>query len=584
MRTFTRPAALLAVCVLGASALSPAEALAAATAPAQCRIAAQSIMVPGAAQQDTPTCLPDLTTPGLIAAGRTDASDWATLTSVRTAPQPATAGLQVDGYFPDDSTTNGEYGKKHDAQFVMRFPDVWNGKLLVTGAPGVRKQFALDRAISDWAVAHGYAFASTDKGNTGNAFFRNGARSGPGDAVLEWHDRVRELTLAAKQTAVQVYGTAPQRTYMTGISNGGYLTRWALEHNPELYDGGVDWEGTLFTPDVNLLTFLPPTLKNYPTYAAMVAPGAQAAHDAIIAAGFAPGSESLWREHYTIYWDLTQRVFREEFDPTYDGSTEAGTPFCQAGQGISGCDADYNYAKRPQAVRDAIAKVSLTGNIGKPMLTLHGTLDTLLPISQDSDIYQPMIANAGRSASHRYYRIEAGNHVDSFADTNSAVRPILPCYYDALLALDAWVVQGQAPPVDGTVPRPTSGDEANSCALPPRPAATTSPPATTTPPATTAAATTTPPVVSGNGAGGNGVGDGLGGVPRPGDGGVGTVTAPLGTPVALARTGAPITDTVVLGLLTLLLGTVMLLVARNTPGDGHPRRGTTTAAPRSPRR
>ena len=36
---------------------------------------------------------------------------------------------------------------------------------------------------------------------------------------------------------------------MTGISNGGYLTRWQLENRPDLYDGGVDWEGTLFDSD-----------------------------------------------------------------------------------------------------------------------------------------------------------------------------------------------------------------------------------------------------------------------------------------------------------------------------------------------
>jgi hypothetical protein len=32
---------------------------------------------------------------------------------------------------------------------------------------------------------------------------------------------------------------------MTGISNSGYLTRYAVENNPELYDGSVDWEGVL---------------------------------------------------------------------------------------------------------------------------------------------------------------------------------------------------------------------------------------------------------------------------------------------------------------------------------------------------
>ena len=45
---------------------------------------------------------------------------------------------------------------------------------------------------------------------------------------------------------------------MAGISNGGYLTRWQLENRPDLYDGGLDWEGTLFRADgPNLFTYLP---------------------------------------------------------------------------------------------------------------------------------------------------------------------------------------------------------------------------------------------------------------------------------------------------------------------------------------
>jgi hypothetical protein len=53
-------------------------------------------------------------------------------------------GLQVDGYFPDNSSFNTTHGWNHDSQFVLRAPDDWNGSLVVAGAPGLRKQYACD--------------------------------------------------------------------------------------------------------------------------------------------------------------------------------------------------------------------------------------------------------------------------------------------------------------------------------------------------------------------------------------------------------------------------------------------------------
>ena len=432
-----------------------------ATAAAACP-EGSAIAVPGAELQRV-ECHADLSATALSAVGRSDTSDWATLHSKQSTNPPAGAGIQVDGYFPDDSTTNTTYGWNHDAQFVIRLPQRWNGQLVVTGAPGVRKQYANDYIISDWVLSQGYAYASTDKGNTGTSFFSNGSRSAPGAAVREWHDRVSELAVAAKQVVAQRYGTAPARTWMTGISNGGYLTRWQLENRPELYDGGVDWEGTLFRPDgPNLFTYLPTALRDYPQ--ASVDP---AARQRMYDVGFEPGSESLWPDHYTVYWDLTQRVYREAFDPDYDGATKAGTPFCRTG-GPAGtataCDAEYDYASRPQSVKDAVASVSLTGKIRKPMITLHGDLDALLPIRTDSDVYTSMIAQAGKSKIHRYYTIEDGNHVDGLVDTQPTVlRPILPCYREAFLRLTSWVTTGAQPPASQTVTRPTTGDLANTC-------------------------------------------------------------------------------------------------------------------------
>ena len=296
-----RRPACLAAALLGLAA-PPASA---ATCPNQ-----GAVRVPGAERQ-VADCLDDLTTKGTVASGHTDRSDWQTLHSSRSRnPDTAVPGLQVDGYFPDTSTTNAYRGWMHDSQFVIRLPNDWNGKLVVTGAPGVRRQFATDYVIGDFVLARGYAYAATDKGNSGPNFFRDGGR--PGDAVAEWHRRVTELARAAKAAVQSRYGRAPERTYMTGISNGGYLTRWQLENRPALYDGGVDWEGTLMLADgPNLFTYLPVALRNYLAWKR----GDEAAHRAMLAAGFAAGSEQQWDDHYAEYWDLTQRVYREEFDP-----------------------------------------------------------------------------------------------------------------------------------------------------------------------------------------------------------------------------------------------------------------------------
>ncbi|MGH3716100.1 MAG: tannase/feruloyl esterase family alpha/beta hydrolase [Micromonosporaceae bacterium] len=423
--------------------------------PAGAVDACPRLWVPGAEHAEV-ACLDDLTTAGTVASGHTDPNDWAGLHAPGTGNPSGVPGIQIDGYFPDSSTLNNTHGWKHDSQFVLRLPERWNGGLVVTGAPGVREQYANDFIIADWVLARGYAFAATDKGNVGAEFYTDGVR--PGDAVLEWHHRVTQLTRAAKAVAAQRYGTAPRRTYATGISNGGYLARWQLERHPNLYDGAVDWEGTLFTRGgPHLLTFLPPALRHYPKAAA----GDPAAHQAIIDAGFAPGSEPLWAFHHAYYWDLTQRIYREEFDPGYDGDTRAGYPFCLPGS-LPGCDTDYDYASRPRAVHDAVERVSLTGTVSKPMITLHGTLDTLLPIRVDSDVYAAM----GAKPRYRYYRIEGGNHVDGLYPVHpELLRPILPCYRAAFAALEGWVERRAAPPASRTVPRPAEGDLVNHCDL-----------------------------------------------------------------------------------------------------------------------
>ena len=371
--------------------------LAGLTVPAE---AHRPVRVPGAEYQQV-AHLDDLTTAGTVASGHTNPADYAGLTHSGLPPQSGVPGVQIDGYFPDNSHTNTNHGWNHDSQFVIRLPRKWNGGLVVSGSPGVRAQYANDKAISDYVLSLGYAYAGTDKGNTGAEFYTDGLR--PGDAIVEWNVRTTQLARAARATVSQYYGHPAREVIAAGISNGGYLVRWQLENHPELYTRGVDLEGTLWTVNgPNLFTFLPPAIRGYE----------QQSPALIAEAGFNPRSDFLWDYHYTVYWKLTQRIYAAELDPTY-----------------SGTEAEYDYATRPEAHK-AIRRIALTGKIKRPLVTIHGTYDSLLPITQDSDVYARM---ARRTGLHTYQRVEAGNHVDGLVDTYpDRLVPLVPLFQQAI--------------------------------------------------------------------------------------------------------------------------------------------------------
>ncbi|TDD25191.1 tannase/feruloyl esterase family alpha/beta hydrolase [Kribbella turkmenica] len=359
----------------------------------------RQVRVPGAEHQQL-AHLDDLTTAGTVRSGHTNPADYAGLTHSGLPQQSGVPGVQIDGYFPDSSHTNTNHGWNHDSQFVIRLPEEWNGGLVVSGSPGVRAQYANDRAISDYVLSLGYAYAATDKGNTGAEFFEDGVR--PGDAIVEWNLRTTQLTRAARATVAQYYRRPAREVIAAGISNGGYLVRWQLENHPGLYTRGVDLEGTLWTAGKNLFTFLPPVIRGYE----------QQSPALITAAGFDPRSDFLWEYHYSVYWKLTQRIYAAELDPTYVGS-----------------EADYDFSRRPQAQR-AVQRIALTGKIRRPLVTIHGTYDSLLPITQNSDVYAAM---ARRTGLHTYQRVEAGNHVDGLVDAYPGrLVPLVPLLQQAI--------------------------------------------------------------------------------------------------------------------------------------------------------
>ena len=96
--------------------------------------------------------------PGLLggSGGITPILDRGVISNGPTPTSTAVPGIQVEGWFAGDPTK--------EARFLLRFPDAWNGKLVVAGASGTRSEYNGDWAWSDYVLPKGYAYASQNKG------------------------------------------------------------------------------------------------------------------------------------------------------------------------------------------------------------------------------------------------------------------------------------------------------------------------------------------------------------------------------------------------------------------------------------
>lgn len=468
-------------------------ALPAATGDEHCPTA-DEVEIPGAEFVQV-TCLDDLTTLGNPridqttygwggSGNRSNSALTSQQTELSDEPVP---GVQIEGWFAGDSCSTYELehnasfmptcdgGFRHNGQFVIRIPTAWDGThLMVAGSPGVRTEFASDIILSDRVLTKGWAYVTQDKGNTGLNFWRagddetGGSRTEwiPNAAIAQWAPMMQRAALAGQGALRAIHGREAELTYAAGISNGGYQTRLALERYPELFDGGVDWEGTLFQPEApNLYTYIPPLVRNYPTYRSN---GDETAYRALVHEGMVPpDSEPIWDNHYEIYWGSVQSTYRPVVDPEYTDYVAAPRLVIPPGDP----DFDYDYASRPAVVKERVGELANTGDTsGRPLITLHGTLDALLPIAADSDVYAEKVRAQGHDATYRYYVVEGGTHVDTAADSSPEVfRPILPCFWQAIDALDAWVVDGRPAPPSGFIPfdrDATAHERANVCGLP----------------------------------------------------------------------------------------------------------------------
>jgi len=356
-----------------------------------------------------------------------------------------------------------------EARFLLRLPNDWNGRLVVAGASGTRSEYNGDFAWSDYVLQKGYAYASQNKGvlnfylstaadplacrlNPSSTTYVHFYDVDAGLAFTRWRDYIVDAARLAHFGVSMFYGHPARHTYAVGTSNGGYQVRRAIETAPELFDGGVDWEGTFVDAEnPTLLNDLAAAVRNYPDYVASgFDPNSTAARN-IVAAGYPPdltsGANSLWALNTASFWEVTLCQWQKRLDPAYD--TYAGGP------------GNYNYYARLSAtdVGAQVAAFATTGDIQRPLITVAGTMDALLPIDHHARAYARKVAAARddhgrhRAPAYRLYEIQNGNHIETYKALLPQLELIEPHAQHAFDLLVDHVEHGAALPADQCVPR-----------------------------------------------------------------------------------------------------------------------------------
>ena len=391
--------------------------------------------------------------------GKPKRFDWYTA-------QDKVPGLEISGMFDD-------------AKFVIRIPTKWNGKLVMMGAPGVGDERSTDTIVSDYVLTkfdllgESFAYACIDKGTTGEMIPAPDGKIYPWaksltalvheqDTISEWNSRLHQLTVATKALLKRTRGQEPSRTYLIGMSNGGYVARYAIENDAALYDGAVDWEGVLWRAnDANLLSSLTDAVNSWEVIKNPNSTDEEKERAYSIFANYGVPREAgfLVEYHGKMVYLPTLNQYRNKLDPDY--IQRGWWEFLANPQDYK----NYNYLSRPDKVKNEVAAFQNTGNIKKPLITVHGTWDALLFSPVHTAAYETLVKKAGKSELYRLYMVEHGNHFDGLVgnpavDKGNQLQALLPYVHQSFDLLVDWVEKGASPPSSRTLGIPSSRDNA----------------------------------------------------------------------------------------------------------------------------
>lgn len=388
------------------------------------------------------------------------------LHSAKLQPKALIAGTEITGTL----TTQDAQGHR-EQEVVLKFPQSWNGSLVVAGAPGARNEFANEAVLVPWLLQRGYAYVAGNKGMTNGGADGNAVLLGKTHITQHWGVMLLDLAAWASQRLQAASGKAPLHTYAVGLSNGGYQVRRALEIDhervakgePRQFSAGLDWAG-VYWPDKRVLDrdrdgtvsaaeyaaathlvssneraavamgylYDPGTLSSPTAFGD--SPPFSAAHAQMQAAGFAVESSILWGAYNQLfdalkavapiwkgvgYYNLTAYVYRAEL---LGDDAISSASYATWGQSAAGHPKFYDYVTSApdggwtaEGVSWALRNAT-SGTFSAPLISLHGDRDALVGLPGNGTAYADAVRAAGTASLHRLYVVQNGNHVDAHAD------------------------------------------------------------------------------------------------------------------------------------------------------------------------
>jgi len=280
-------------------------------------------------------------------------------------------------------------GKLGGADYLVRIPSNWNGRLVVYCRGYSHLLSGVD------LVATANAFNAMI--NLGTAFAESSYGVG-GFCIKEGIIRTHQLT----EWVINNYHVTG-RVYLVGISMGGATDLMIGAKYPEVYAGVLDIAGTT------------DAIARYDlhSYYADIADDTTLANAVLANGGLVPPFPCP-----------TIAAFREYCQMSVDDTAAAcgGTP-----------------EGRPQAYERVSPLYSAT-EIGVPTMVVHGTKDGLIPYSHSVNYYNAVVA-AGHGSLIRFYKVVGGEHA------NLPVVSQIPVRLNQLIK---WAENGILPPNSDT--------------------------------------------------------------------------------------------------------------------------------------